>query len=114
MFSLELNIILNVEGNMLEELNQHNFNKYIETGLKVVMFYANWCGYCKKQFAELDELENVMIGIVEVDNNRELVQRYQINSFPTFLVFKNSKQVGKFSGLHSKSDLMNKLLSFLQ
>ena len=95
---------------MIEELNETNFNNYIKTGLKVIMFYAEWCGYCKKQFSIFYEMENILIGIVDIDRNPNLALKYKITSFPTFVIFKNGEEISKFSGLHSKYDLMNKLI----
>lgn len=99
---------------MIEELNENNFHKHIKNGLQIVEFYANWCGYCKKQFSVLEELENIVVGIVDIDANKQLVNEYNITSFPTFIMFKNGNETERFSGLHSKYDLMNKLVSFLQ
>ena len=99
---------------MIQELNEMNFNKHIQNGLKIVEFYANWCGYCKKQFPLLEELDNISIGIVDIDANKNLANQFNIKSFPTFIMFKNGVEAGRFSGLHSKYDLMNKVITFLQ
>ncbi len=98
---------------MIEELNNANFKKHVEKGLKLVEFYANWCGFCKKQIPILEELTNIVVGIVDIDKNQELVKEYKIGSYPTFLLFKNGEEVARFSGLHSKYDLMNKVMQFL-
>ena len=34
---------------MFQVLNENNFENEIKNGLKLVDFYANWCGYCEKQ-----------------------------------------------------------------
>ena len=99
---------------MIEELNETNFQRHINSGLKIVEFYANWCGYCKKQFSVLEDLNDIVIGIVDIDANKNLVSQFNISSFPTFVIFKNGIEAGRFSGLHSKYDLMNKFVAFLQ
>ena len=98
---------------MIEELNNSNFKKHIEKGLKLVEFYANWCGFCKQQFPVLEELTNIVVGIVDIDENPDLVREYKVGSYPTFIIFKNGVEAARFSGMHSKYDLMNKVMQFL-
>ena len=49
---------INKEVYMIVELNEQNFDKEIESGLKLIEFYATWCSYCMKQRIELKELEH--------------------------------------------------------
>ncbi len=92
---------------MIKSLDKTNFEDELKTGLKLVEFYAPWCGYCKKQNEILSDMDKVYIGQVNTDENAELAIRHSIHSFPTFLVFKNGKEVERFSGLRNKFDLMN-------
>ena len=49
---------------MLVELNEKNFEDNIKSGLKLVEFYAPWCGFCQKQRPVLSDLSdnNIWIG----------------------------------------------------
>lgn len=100
---------------MIIELNETNFDKEIETGLKVVEFYATWCSYCMKQRIELQELEKsqIQIGIVDGDESPNIVNMYKIQGYPTFLVFKDGNKIGEFSGFHTKSQLLNQLMKYV-
>lgn len=98
---------------MLKQLTNENFDNETKDGLKLIEFFAPWCGYCKKQEEELNQLEKVWIGQVNTDDNTELAIKYGIHSFPSFLVFKNGKEVERFSGLRKKEDLMNSLMKYL-
>ena len=98
---------------MLKQLNKDNFNDELKDGLKLVEFYAPWCGYCKKQENVFKELDKIYIGQVNTDENAELAIRFGIHSFPTFLVFKNGKEVERFSGLTNKFDLMNVIAKYI-
>lgn len=111
-FSIPLNFIQE-EIFMLKKLNKNNFDEEIKSGLKLVEFYADWCGYCKKQEAELKEMDKVWIGQVNTDEDAEIAIRYGVHSFPTFLVFNNGKEVERFSGLRRKEDLMDNLMKYL-
>lgn len=97
---------------MIIELNENNFEENTKTGLKLVEFFATWCGYCQKQHPVLEELSknSIWIGTVDVDKNPQLVEKYDIKGFPTFVLFKNGKIISKLSGYHDKSQLLARLM----
>ncbi len=92
---------------MLKKLDKTNFEKEIQSGLKVVEFYAPWCGYCKKQEEVLQEMDKVYIGQVNTDEDAQIAIKYKVNAFPTFIIFKDGKETERFSGFKNKFDLMN-------
>src|SRR5664280_2422163 len=76
----------------------------------IVDFHALWCNPCKMQSPILKEVaaelgESVRIIKIDDDKNNEIASRYNVQSFPTLIVFKNSKQVWRQSGVVSKSQL---------
>ena len=85
---------------MLQELNIENFEASIKEGIKIVVFTASWCGYCQMQKPILKEIaqQNIWIGEVDSDKNQELVNKYNIAAFPTFVLFKDGSVLAKFSG----------------
>lgn len=92
---------------MLKKLDKTNFAEEIQSGLKVVEFYAPWCGYCKKQEEVLQEMDKVYIGQVNTDEDAQIAIKYKVNAFPTFIIFKDGKETERFSGFKNKFDLMN-------
>ena len=100
---------------MIKELNENNFEENTKSGLKLIEFYAPWCGYCQKQKPVLEELSknNIWIGIVNSDNNPALTEKFGISGFPTFLLFKEGKVIASLAGYHEKSQLLTRLLSHL-
>ncbi|KAK4297141.1 hypothetical protein Pmani_030414 [Petrolisthes manimaculis] len=78
--------------------------KLTEAGGKLVIvdFYATWCGPCKIIAPKLEAMSKVKTNVVflkvDVDENEEVAQEYQITCMPTFLFFKNGKKVDSFSG----------------
>jgi len=100
---------------MIIELDENNFDKETSKGLKLIEFYTTWCMYCKKQRIEFQDLENsdIWIGIVDGDESPNLVQKYQIEGFPTFVLLKDGEVVVKFSGFHNKSQLFAKLMNYM-
>jgi thioredoxin len=56
---------------------------------KVLYFTAKWCGPCKKispYFEKFSsEYPKIKFYKIDVDENQELAERYQISSIPTFI-----------------------------
>jgi thioredoxin 1 len=76
----------------------------------VVDFWAEWCGPCKMIAPVLGELATeyggkVKIGKVNIDEYQQLAVKYQINSIPTLLFFKNGEMVDQIVGMKGKPQL---------
>lgn len=98
---------------MLTELNSENFTEQTQKGVKLIEFHTTWCGYCKKQQPELEEMGKVWIGQVDADSAPMIAAKYNINSFPTFLILKDGEEVERFSGMRKKEDLMARIMKHL-
>jgi len=96
-----------------------NFDSIINENRPVIVdFHALWCGPCKTQSPILkqvaDELgERVKVIKIDVDQNPIIAKRYQIQSVPTLMIFKNGEIKHKQAGVHSKAQLMNILTNNL-
>ncbi len=85
-------------------VTKENFDKAINVSDKTVVvdFFATWCGPCKmlspvvEQAAE--EINDAAFYKVDIDEEMELAQRYQIMSVPTLLFLKNGEVVNKSVG----------------
>ncbi len=98
---------------MLKELNFNNLSDETKNGVKLIEFRTSWCGYCKKQEPELEKMEKVWIGQVDADKEAGIAAQFNINSFPTFLILKDGKEVDRFSGMRKKEDLMSRIIKFI-
>jgi thiol-disulfide isomerase/thioredoxin len=80
--------------------------RYTSSEKTLVMFYADWCGHCKKlqpQWIEATEKSNGKmirrnIGERTKDKKREaenkiLAEKYDVDGYPTILVFQNGNAV---------------------
>ncbi|MGN0522360.1 MAG: thioredoxin [Eubacterium sp.] len=96
---------------MITEITAENFeNEVIKSDKPVLLdFWAQWCGPCRMMSPIVDEFaeenENIKVGKVNVDEQKELALRFEIMSIPTLLVFKEGKMVNKSAGLISKAEI---------
>ena len=70
---------------------------------QLVLFYANWCGHCKKMKPLWDsasqEVGNEKMIKVDVgegtSEQKKMMEKYDVQGFPTILVFENGEYVSK-------------------
>ena len=97
------------------------FNNQTDSQPMFIMYYADWCGHCKRakpEFQKLidshnkDNLKIIMIN-AESDENKDLVQREQIKGFPTVKFYPAglSSQSQEYNGERTYDDFVNYLSS---
>ena len=78
--------------------------------IKILDFYAEWCGPCKAMSPILDqiedELDDVIIEKYDVEENEEIVEDYSIRSVPTLVFIKDDEIISKHVGSLSKEKLL--------
>lgn len=77
-------------------------------------FWASWCGACKMVLPIIDELEKevegkIKIGKINVDEEQELAQAFNIMSIPTFVLINNGRLINQLVGARSKSEILDML-----
>lgn len=86
--------------------------------LVLVDFNAPWCGPCKKMKPILEEISSeqkskIKIIPINADDNEILTGKLKIEALPTFILYKNGKQVERFLGFTNKEKLMDILSKYL-
>lgn len=83
------------------------------TKTTLVDFWASWCGPCRMLSPIVDEIaeENSDINVykVNIDEEVDLANRFQIMSIPTLLVFKDGKLADKSVGVIPKDKILKML-----
>lgn len=77
----------------------------------VVDFYADWCGPCKMLSPVLDKLEGEYDDFeffkVNIDENQELAEEYEVFSIPNVCIFKNGGIADRSVGFASEDDMID-------
>ncbi len=92
-------------------LNYPNFDKVINNSTVLVDFWADWCAPCKAQDPILEEVAKelkgkILIGKVNVDDNRVIASKYGIMNIPTMILFRNGKKLHQFVGVQPKEKIL--------
>ena len=72
-------------------------------------FYADWCGPCKTQDPILDDLaeeyDDVEFEKVNVDEEQDVANQYQVRSLPTLIIENDDGIVERFVGVTQAEDI---------
>ena len=104
---------------MTESLNNKNFKTTLQqNSLVLVDFYADWCGPCQALAPTLENISQkfdgrAIVGKVNVDQNPELSQEFQVRSIPALFYIKNGKVIDKHLGVQSETTISNNITRLL-
>lgn len=76
----------------------------------LVDFWAEWCAPCRMMAPAIEALAEdfggrAKIGKLNVDENNQISEKYQIRGIPTVLIFKNGEVKEQVVGVTSKENL---------
>lgn len=102
------------ETTAVQQVSDKDFEKSILQSDKpaFVDFWAPWCGPCRIIGPVVEELApsyegKAVIAKINVDENPETAQKYQVSSIPTLLMFKDGKVVDRALGALPRTQLEN-------
>ena len=80
----------------------------------LVDFWAPWCGPCRMIAPMVEELamdngDTVKIGKINIDENPEAAQKYDVSAIPTLILFHNGEIVERLQGVQPKARLQESL-----
>lgn len=81
------------------------------SNLKVIDFYAEWCGPCKVLSPIIEKLKennpDIEIEKINVDDNKELAQQFSVRTIPTVIFMKGDEVVAREIGAKQESFYQN-------
>ena len=96
-----------------------NYKEIINSSeVVMVEFFASWCPHCQRMMPIVAQIKELLEGKVniyqyDIDENASLADQEGAESIPTFIVYKNGKEVWRESGEMDGQTLLTKIESYL-
>lgn len=104
-----MNTIMKSVKEFLSGISQDDFNKILDDNEYVIVdCFAEWCGPCQrmkpifKELAEDEQYKNIEFVTIDTDKCNWINNRFDIDSIPRFLFFKNGKLIHEQRGASNK------------
>ncbi len=101
-------------------INDASFDEFVSKyPLVLVDCWAPWCGPCRMLSPVLDELSTelhgrVVIGKLNVDDEKMTAVKFGITSIPAMLVFREGEFVDRLIGAVPKQNIISKLQPYME
>lgn len=110
-------LVILVHGSEVLQVNDQNFKDVVITSGKytLVKFYADWCRHCKNMLPAYEEVSNLFenepnVQIVKINGDkdgRKMSKKYNIEGFPTVMLFHENDEPIEFNGARDADAMSN-------
>ena len=76
--------------------------------MKILKFYATWCGPCKSLSAVIESIKDEIPYVIEEidsDENMDMARKYNIRSLPTMVIVDGDTEVKRQMGMMNAQQL---------
>ena len=92
-------------------VTKSNFEEIKNSEKPVLLdFYADWCGPCRMVSPIVDEIaeerNDIVVGKINVDNEPELAQQFEVFTIPTLVVLSGGEVINQTSGARPKAQIL--------
>ena len=103
---------------MVSELTNKEFEEFIKEGTVLIDFYADWCMPCVMMGPIVEDMSEkfegkIKFGKVNIEDSQAIAQKFNVNSIPNFVVFKDGKVEKQFVGGMAEDDFEDRLKEVL-
>jgi len=105
------------ESEKILTLTDKNFQNQTKKGLVMVDFWAEWCMPCKVMGPVLNELAEdqnfkATVAKLNVDHYQPVSRQFGVRGIPTLILFKDGKEVDRFTGVKPKDFLIKQVSKY--
>ena len=102
----------------VQELSNSEFEDFTKDKVVLIDFSADWCMPCLMMAPVMDELSEkfkgkIKFGKVDVGDNQEIAQKFNVSSIPNFILFKKGEIADQFIGAMPIEEFEGKLKKHL-
>lgn len=96
-----------------------NYNATIDQpGVVLVEFFATWCGHCARMAPIVEQVKELLAGRadvaqIDIDKYQQAANEAGVEATPTFILFKDGKEMWRHAGEIAGEVLLNKVESVL-
>ncbi len=95
-----------------------DYNELINSGKTVLIeFFASWCPHCQRMMPIVQQIRELLDGKVgvyqfDIDEYKELAEENKVESIPTFIVYRDGKEMWRQSGEMAADVLLSKVQQY--
>lgn len=83
----------------------------------LIEFYATWCPHCQRMMPIVEQVKELLgadvpVVQLDIDKNQEAANAADVQSIPTFIVYKNGEEQWRHSGEIAGDALLAKVESY--
>lgn len=98
---------------------ENELKKLMNTeGVVLVEFFATWCPHCQRMMPIVAEVkqklgDRAQVVQLDIDKNQGLADALGVEGVPTFIIYKDDKEVARSSGEMPEAELLNQVEAYL-
>ncbi|MDE6286126.1 MAG: thioredoxin family protein [Muribaculaceae bacterium] len=88
------------------------------TGTVLVEFFATWCPHCRRMMPVVEQVKELLgdqvpVYQLDIDKNGEAADEARVESVPTFIVYRNGREMWRRSGEMEGETLLRTVEKYL-